>query len=187
MAARRTVLPKRLVAPGGPDDAQLLMILGAAASAPEYRKILPWRFVLVQEAGRARLADAFAESLLERNKHASSAQLDRAREKAFRSPSLMLVVCRAGGPPDEVSAHDRLVSTACAIQKVLLQSTAMGFAASLAIGKPMRSTSLRRLFDLAEIEDALVFVNIGTASRRPLPVSRPQVHRYLTTLGGPPA
>lgn len=183
MAARRTVLPKRLVAPG-PDDAQLLMILAAAATAPDHRQILPWRLVLIEEGGRARLADAFAESLLERDKHASTEQLDRARAKAFRSPCLILVVCRTGGPPEDVSASERLVSVGCAIQNVLLQTTAMGFSSGLTSGKAMQSRALRHLFDLSEIEDALLFVNVGTASRQPLPILRPQVDKYLTTLGG---
>jgi nitroreductase len=183
MSARRTVLPKRLAAPG-PDDAQLHMILVAAATAPDYRQILPWRFVLIDEGGRARLAAAFADSLLERDDHASIEQLDRARAKAFRSPCLILVVCRTGGPPADVSASERLVSAGCAIQNVLLQSTAMGFSCGLTSGKAMRSRSLRRLFDLDEFEDALVFVNIGTASRQPLPILRPQVDQYLTTLSG---
>jgi nitroreductase len=181
MTARRTVLPKRLVAPG-PDDAQLRMILSAAAAAPDYRQILPWRFVLVEDGSRARLADVFAQSLVERDKRASDEQLERARAKAFRSPCLMLVVCRTGGPPEEVSASERLVSAGCAIQNVLLQSTAMGFSSGLTSGKAMRSRTLRRLFDLSETEDALVFVNIGTAMRHPLPIHRPQVDQYLTTL-----
>jgi nitroreductase len=186
MAARRTVLPKRLAAPG-PDDAQLQAILSAAATAPDYRQILPWRFVLVEEGGRARLADVFAESLLERDKRASSEQLERARAKAFRAPCLMLAICRTGGPPQEVSAPERLVSTGCAIQNVLLQSTALGFASALTSGKAVRSRSLRRLFDLSEIEEAVLFVNIGTALRQPLPIVRPRVDHYLTTLGGLPA
>ncbi|HVX90259.1 MAG TPA: nitroreductase [Candidatus Paceibacterota bacterium] len=169
MAARRTVLPKRLVAPG-PDHAQLRVMLAAAATAPDYRQILPWRFVLVQEAGRARLADVFAESLLERDRHASTDQLERARAKAFRSPCLMLVVCRTGGPPEDVSASERLISAGCAIQNVLLHVTAMGFSSALTSGKAMRSRAVRRLFDLSEFEDALVFVNIGTALSQLRPI-----------------
>ena len=56
MQARQTVLPKRLGAPG-PDEAQLLAIVGAAAHAPDHGQLLPWRLVRVLPAQRPLLAE----------------------------------------------------------------------------------------------------------------------------------
>ena len=50
---RQTILPKRLDEPG-PDERQLELILQAAAAAPDHGELLPWRFVLIPAAARAR-------------------------------------------------------------------------------------------------------------------------------------
>ncbi|HEY5676233.1 MAG TPA: nitroreductase family protein, partial [Myxococcales bacterium] len=63
---RQTILPKRLGAPG-PDDLQLAAILEAAAAAPDHGELVPWRFVLVPGEARERLAQVFADALVERD------------------------------------------------------------------------------------------------------------------------
>eukprot|EP01035_Chromulina_nebulosa_P010631 gene10631-14270_t len=64
--SRQTILPKRLGAPG-PNAAELAQILQAAAHAPDHGQLVPWRFVLVPDASRPRLAGVFAQALLERD------------------------------------------------------------------------------------------------------------------------
>ena len=94
--SRRTTLPKRLCGPG-PDGAQRNAILAAAAAAPDHGQLLPWRFIEVPDTQRARLAQAFADALLARDPAASADDVEQAREKAHRSPWLLLAVCRARG------------------------------------------------------------------------------------------
>ena len=91
MQSRQTILPKRLGSPG-PDAEQLHWILDAAASAPDHGQLLPWRFVLIADAERAALGQAFSDALLERDPTALPEQLQQAHEKALRAPLLMLLV-----------------------------------------------------------------------------------------------
>ncbi len=129
MQARQTVLPKRLVVPG-PDAAQRHSILAAAASAPDHGQLLPWRFITVPPAQRAALAEVFAQALLERDASASAEQVAQARDKAHRAPWLMLVVVDGlRGDPD-VDLHERILSAGCAVQNVLLMTTAQGWGLS---------------------------------------------------------
>jgi len=46
LQSRQTILPKRLGSPG-PDAEQLLLILDAAAHAPDHGQLLDWRFVVI--------------------------------------------------------------------------------------------------------------------------------------------
>ena len=189
--SRRTILPKRLGSPG-PDAAELDLILGAAAAAPDHGQLTPWRFVIVPETQRGRLAQAFAASLLERDASASPEQVAQAREKAFRAPLLMLAIARLDdGEVDaagleggaDIDATERLISAGCAIQNVLLAAHAAGFGAALTSGKALKSQPLRQLFGLAGGEQALCFISIGTALKaRPGP-GRPPVARYTSLLG----
>jgi len=178
---RQTILPKRLRDPG-PDAGQLDCILRAAASAPDHGELLPWRFVLVPGAARARLAEVFAAALLERDAAATAEQMARAKEKAFRGPVLMLAVVRTGAPGEDVPPAERLLSAGCAIQNMLLMATAMGFGSALTSGKALQSPGLRSLFGVRDDEQAVCFVSVGTADRRKAGRQRPHTGQYVSTL-----
>ncbi|MDP2417888.1 MAG: nitroreductase [Hydrogenophaga sp.] len=181
--ARQTVLPKRLLGPG-PDVAQQHTILAAAAAAPDHGQLLPWRFVAVPERQRERLAEVFAQALLERDASATPEQVAQAREKAHRAPWLMLVVVDGQRGDPAVDLAERILSAGCAVQNALLMATAMGFGSALTSGKALKSTSLRTLFGLHSGEHALCFVSVGTVRSRKPARARPAVADYLSTLGG---
>lgn len=178
---RQTVLPKRLGAPG-PDAAQTQAIVEAAASAPDHHELLPWRFVMVPEQARARLADAFAAALTQRDAQAGAAQIAQAREKAYRAPLLLLAVVRLRDQDAEIEPHERIVSAGCAIQNMLLMAHAQGFGAALTSGKALASAPLRALFGLHADEQALCFVNVGTVIKARPARLRPPAARYLGSL-----
>jgi len=182
MQSRRTVLPKRLVGPG-PDAHQQGLMLRAAAAAPDHGQRLPWRFVEVPETERARLGEAFAQALLERDPHANARELAQAREKALRAPWLLLAVCRTRGDDPEVPPAERLISMGCAIQNLLLMASAMGFGSAVTSGKALQSDALRRLFGLHEQEDPQCFLNVGTVSEARSGPPRPEIDRFFQVLG----
>lgn len=178
---RQTILPKRLAEPG-PDESQLDQIFRAAAAAPDHNERLPWRFVLIPASQRGRLAEVFAASLRERDPLATDDQIEQAREKAFRSPTLMLAVVDIGAPDDEIPPPERYISAGGAIQNMLLMATAQGFGSALTSGKAMESKGLRDLFALRDTEHAVCFVSMGTAVRRKPARARPEPARFVSTL-----
>jgi len=179
---RRTTLPKRLRGPG-PDAGQRACILQAAAAAPDHDQILPWRFIEVPEQRRAALGQAFADALLERDPQADAPACNQAREKAMRSPWLLLAVVRTGGEPAEIAAAERVLSAGAAIQNMLLMATAFGLGSALTSGKALQSQALRQLFALKDNEQALCFINIGHIGEPRQPRARPEVAQYFSVLG----
>ena len=187
MAARRTVLPFRLGEPG-PDAAQLQAILTAAASAPDHRGLQPWRFITVPADRREALAGVFAQALLERDPQAAPHEVAKAREKGFRSPFLALLVVDADKGDADIGLAERLVSAGAAAQNVLLMATALGYGSALTAGQSVRSAVLHRFFGLRASEQAVCFVNIGTALSHGSLRVRPAVADYVSVLGtGDPA
>ena len=180
--SRRTTLPKRLRGPG-PDAGQRACILQAAAAAPDHDQILPWRFIEVPEQRRAALGQAFADALLERDPQADAPACSQAREKAMRSPWLLLVVVRTGGEPAEIPVTERVLSAGAAIQNMLLMATAFGLGSALTSGKALQSQALRQLFALKDKEQALCFINIGHIGEPRQPRTRPEVAQYFSVLG----
>lgn len=196
IATRQTVLPKRLAAPG-PDAAQTARILAAAAHAPDHGALRPWRLVIVPQAMRPALGQAFADALRARQPCATAEQLAQASEKAARAPLLLLAVVRlyepgpaaspapgpGGADAAAVPAQERIASAGCALQNMLLMAHALGFGAALTSGQSLASAPLRALFGLPPHEQALCFLSIGSvASAKPLR-QRPAVHEYVSTLG----
>lgn len=184
LQARQTILPRRLGAPG-PDAAELAQIVGAAAHAPDHGQLLPWRLVQVPLAARGPLADTFAAALLARDTAATPAQVAQAREKAHRSPVLLLMVVDALRGDPGVDLNERMVSAGCAVQNMLLVATALGFGSALTSGKALKDAGLRALFGLTEGEHAVCFVNLGTVLSRKAARLRPDSSAYFSVLGEP--
>lgn len=184
--SRQNVSPKRLGAPG-PTAPQLHDILGAAAAAPDHGHLLPWRFVVVPQDQRARLAEVFAQALLDRDPHATPAQINNAREKAHRAPFVMLAIARSSAHPEPADAvvgdAERLVSFGCAIQNILLAAHAAGFGSGLTSGQAMGSPRLRALFALHAFEQAVCCINIGTVTQHKPVRLRPAPSAYISYLG----
>jgi nitroreductase len=185
MVARRTTLPKRLVAPG-PTEAQLRQCLAAAATAPDHNQLLPWRFVRIPLSQRAALGDALARALIERDPAATEAQQAQAREKAARAPELLLLVVDGERGDPEVDVLERTLSAGCAVQNLLLMATAMGYGSALTSGKGLKAKAVRDLFGLGPGEHAVCFVSLGTPTRAPLERARPAEHALIRVLGDDP-
>ena len=166
----------------GPDRAQIETILDAAGAAPDHRRLTPWRLVIVPVEKRPLLADAFAGALGERDHQATEAQLREAREKAYRGPLLVAVIARLSPALGNVPAQERLIAAGCALQNMLLTAHAMGFGAGLLTGKSLYSERLRQFFQLADAEQLLCFMAVGTVVRGKPVTSRPAMNDYTTTL-----
>jgi nitroreductase len=179
--SRQNVAPRRLVDPA-PNDVERFRLFEAAAAAPDHGQILPWRFVIVPAVRRADLGQAFAAALLERDPGATPEQVADARDKAARAPLLMLVVARLGPAEPDIPVLERMVAVGAAIQNLQLQAHAMGYGCGLTSGRALTATPLRRLFGLADSEQAVCFINVGTVSRRKPLRPRPSPHDFVTEL-----
>lgn len=181
--SRRNVTPRRLLAPG-PDEAQLNALLALAAAAPDHGQLTPWRFVIVPQDQRHRLAEVFAQALRDRDPGATEQQIASAREKAYRAPLLMVAVACLGPREPDTPTLERMVSMGAALQNLLLGAHAMGFGSGLTSGKAMASNRLRSLLALHDDEQAVCCVNIGTVARnKPRDGLRPEPAAFVSILG----
>ncbi len=171
---RQHIGPKRLVSPG-PDDATLRDILRAATAAPDHERLRPWRVLVLGPTARETLAQAFADALLERDPHALPRQVQDARDKAYRSPVLILAIADLRADDDDVPHVERLVTLGCAIQNLLLAAHARGFGSGLSSGRALRSRALRDAFGVCEGEHAVCFISLGMPTRSRPAGPRPDV------------
>lgn len=180
LAARRHVPLRRLLAPG-PDEAQLRRIFQAAAQAPDHGTLRPWRFIVVPQARRPDLAQAFLAALLEREPGADQDACARASEKARHAPCLVVAVL-VDDPLEAIPTAEKLVSLGCALQNMLLAAQALGYGSGLASGAAMDAAPLRQLLRLAPHERAICFIGFGTVEAARPPRVRPAPGDFVSSL-----
>ncbi|WP_407696350.1 nitroreductase family protein [Sphingomicrobium arenosum] len=88
LATRRSGRPRDIVAPG-PDSAQLARILTLASRTPDHGKLVPWRFVLIED--RQRFADLL-EAGCRAEAECHDAKIAKFRDKAFWAPTLVALI-----------------------------------------------------------------------------------------------
>jgi nitroreductase len=175
---RQHIGPKHLAEPA-PTEAQLRELFAAAAAAPDHHQLLPWRFLVLGEAARQTLSEAFAAALLARDPAALPDQVEDARNKAFRGPVLIMAVVDLRADKPEVHACERVVSLGAAIQNLLLAARARGFGSGLSSGRALHSPQLREAFGIAEGEHAVCFISLGTPLRSKAGRQRPAVDAFV--------
>jgi nitroreductase len=176
---RTHISPKRLGDPG-PNPSQKEIILLAANAAPDHGRMVPWRFIEIQESSRPALGEVFKECLLDRDQEATVIQQQEARDKALRGPLLLLAVANYQDTNDDISKQEKLISLGCAIQNILLSAHAFGFGSGLSSGRALQSDRIRALFHLTKDEEPICFITIGTVLKNKPGRIRPSLSDYYS-------
>ena len=174
---RTHISPKRLGEPG-PNQTQKETILLAANAAPDHGRMVPWRFIEIQDSSRPILGEVFRECLLDRDQEASAIQQQEACDKASRGPLLLLAIANYRDANDDISRQEKLVSLGCAIQNILLSAYAYGFGSGLSSGRALQSERIRKLFQLTADEEPICFITIGTVTKNKPGRIRPDLSQY---------
>ena len=182
MATRQTILPKRLIEPG-PSAVEIEKLFLAASTAPDHDLINPWRFLVIPAHKREDLGELFAQALSERDPSATDEQLEQARDKARRSPLLMVLIVDAAKGDPEIDMHERVLSAGCAVQNFMLLANAMGYGTGLTSGKALKAQSFRSGLQLNRSEHVICFLNVGTVSSRKPFKPRPEVQQFVQVWG----
>jgi nitroreductase len=157
--------PARDGTPPAPDE--LRRIVDVATTVPDHGGLRPWRFAVLTDSGRERLADALVAGLHERRgSDLPAAMVDKMRKKAFAAPCTVVVVA-SPDPDSNVPVWEQVASASCTGYALVLGATALGFGAIWKSASVLDTAPVREVFDLGENEELLGWVNIGS----PAPVA----------------
>lgn len=159
-----------LVEPG-PDDAELDLLLQAAATAPDHGRLRPWRFVVVDGEARERFADALEDGGLARDPDLPDGVRQKLRSKAFVAPTLVAVV--AAPRPAKVERWEQVASAACTGYALVLAAHALGFGAMWKSVPFQTGPLLADLLDMEPGDELLGWVLVGTPADPATTVGRP--------------
>lgn len=161
LVGRHSLGGKHLVEPG-PDDAALALMAEAALHAPDHAELVPFRFVVVRGAARARPAALFEAAARDAGKDDAGARLDA--ERAARAPVTVALLARIDHGHPLVPAHEQWVAVGGALANYLNAAHALGFAGKMLSGAKVRHPALQAAFCGAG-EMLVGWLALGTAGR----------------------
>lgn len=168
----------QLVAPA-PAGELLQQILQAGVTVPDHGALHPWQFLLAEGEGRNRLGDllaAAAERFGEKPE-----VIDKARQAPLRAPLVITVVAKVVVHP-KVPAMEQLLSAGCAVYAMELAANRLGFGAIWRSGPFMFDRHLHRALGLAEQDQIVGFLYLGTPGGQPVTPRRPAVESFVRYL-----
>jgi len=180
LATRRSGKPRDLVAPG-PDRTELAEALTVASRTPDHGKLAPWRFVIVEDDKRDRLAEVIVAAYRAEKADAGRLEIEAMAGFAHQAPTLVVVL--SSPRESHIPVWEQELSAGAACMNLLHAVHAQGYAAGWLTGWPTYSDAVRDAFGAAP-ERIVGFVFIGTPSRALDERPRPDPARVVSVWGG---
>lgn len=177
LRTRRSGKPRDLVAPG-PDAGQLRQMLEIALRTPDHGKLAPWRFVIVKQEQRGRLAELLDSAYRREKPDAGRLELEAMHQFAHQAPTLV-VALSAPVAGSKIPVWEQELSSGAAIMNLLHASHALGFAAGWLTGWPAYNEDVRAAF-AQEDERIAGFIFIGTPGRPQEERPRPDYDKIVS-------
>ena len=144
---RRSVSPRRLVAPG-PNTRSVELMVEAALAAPDHARLHPWRFVTIDLRGRDALAAVFGDAARELDPGKTDDAIQRELQKAYNAPTLIAIIARINELHPVVPAREQWMPVGAALQNILLAAEDLGFRAMIVSGSKVSTNALKAAFSV---------------------------------------
>lgn len=171
LLSRRSVSPKRLVAPG-PGQQALDLLLQAALTAPDHGGLRPWRVIEFRSEQRNELAALFEQEKLRRDPLATAVDVLRARDHALMPPVLLAFIV-APHARTKTPLREQWLSAGAALGNLLNAAHQLGYGAIVLSGERCFDPQLTGALGLKADEQLVGFVSIGTVAKAPPEARRP--------------
>ena len=161
-----------------PTESQIRAAIDCAVTAPDHKKLQPWRFIVTQgnarhELGRAFLAAAEAQAAQE-----GETLSEKARQKTYnmplRAPVIITVVTQMQAHK-KVPPFEQMLSAGAAVQNLILALKAQGFSTVWRTGLLCNEPAVKAYFDISADDYVTAFVYTGSSpcdmpTRKPIDI-----------------
>jgi nitroreductase len=128
LLSRRSGSAKNMTGPG-PSPEQLRQILTVGTRVPDHGKLRPWRFVLFEGEGRARMGEVLADAIRDMEPGASTERLEMERNRFLRAPVVIGVVSRVR-EAIPIPEWEQMMSAGASCMSMVIAAHSMGFVAN---------------------------------------------------------
>jgi nitroreductase len=182
LTTRRSVKPVELIGPP-PSAAEIDTILTIATRVPDHGKLVPWRFLVFEGAGRLKAGDRIAAVFHADHPEAKPEHVETERNRLARAPLVIAVVSRAG-PHVKIPEWEQVLSAGAAAMNVVHAVHALGYAANWMTEWYAYDRRVLDAFGLGAAERIAGFVHIGRPAQPPIDRPRPPLDQIVTRFTG---
>lgn len=156
-------------------------LISLAVHAPNHKRTIPWRFVVIRGDARLRIGGAHADAYVRTHPDATTTDRDREERRLERAPVVIAVISRPGDADPVVRTEDRDAVSA-GIQNMLLGAHAHGLGAIWRTGAFVVEEEIRAVLELEPNDEIVGFVYLGAPDAPPTPRTVPDPETLTTWL-----
>lgn len=158
----RNSTPPKLLDDPAPDDAALATMFEAAVCVPDHGAVRPWRFHVIRGDARFALGELFVDALHRREPDADARDEVKERSRPLRAPLIVAVCAEIVPDLPKVPPKEQIATTSAAAYALMLAANALGYGAIWLTGANARDPGVKAAFGLADKDEIVGFVYLGT-------------------------
>jgi nitroreductase len=151
-----------------PTRAQIESAIECAATAPDHKKLRPWRFIVTQGESRHELGNALVEAAqakaLKDGEELSEKTIKKTHTMPLRAPLIITVVTQMQAH-EKVPPFEQMLSAGAAVQNLILALKAQGFSTVWRTGLLCNEPAVKAYFDVGPDDYVTAFVYTGTSPK----------------------
>ena len=151
-----------------PTRAQIEAAIECAATAPDHKKLNPWRFIVTQGEARNQLGHALLEAAQEKAEQEgevlSEKDIKKTQSMPLRAPLIITVVTKIQAHK-KVPPFEQMLSAGAAVQNLILALKAQGFSTVWRTGLLCNEPAVKAYFDVGPDDYVTAFVYTGTSPK----------------------
>ncbi len=163
-----------------PTESQIKVAIDCAVTAPDHKKLQPWRFVVTQGNARHELGRAFLAAAEAQAAQKGETLSEKARQKTYnmplRAPVIITVVTHMQAHK-KVPPFEQMLSAGAAVQNLILALKAQGFSTVWRTGLLCNEPAVKEYFDVSTDDYVTAFVYTGSSpcdmpTRKPIDIEQ---------------
>jgi len=151
-----------------PTRAQIQEAIECAATAPDHKKLRPWRFIVTEGDARHELGLALLEAAqakaVQDGEELSEKTIKKTRSMPLRAPLIITVVTQIQ-VHKKVPPFEQMLSAGAAVQNLILALKAQGYNTVWRTGLLCNEPAVKAYFDVGPDDYVTAFVYTGTSPK----------------------
>lgn len=158
LLTQRTSTPA-LRAPA-PSVEQVQVMLDAACRAPDHGLLRPYRFLVIEGEGLAKLGELFLAAGLKKDPDLDETAQKKLRNMPLRAPMIIVAIAVKQEHP-KVPEVEQVITAGCAAHAIVQSAFAQNLGAMWRTGAMTHNPDVREGLNIAENEEIVGFVYLG--------------------------
>ena len=150
-----------------PTHEQIEQAVACAMTAPDHKKLQPWRFIVTQGNARHHLGKALLAAAEDKALQTGESLSDKDRQKTYslplRAPVIITVVTQMQAH-EKVPEFEQLLSAGAAVQNLILALKAQGFSTVWRTGLLANEPAVKAYFGVGADDYVTAFVYTGSSA-----------------------